>query len=137
MGGDIPQTVWTGKDVYYRHLRVLNCLAYVHVAKDKRGKMDPKTRPCIFLGYDDDEFGYRLWDLINKKVIRSRDIVFMEESMIVDWEMEKTWSTLKSTENRPPVIDSGRVDDRLNRIEVNPTKIGYEPLDRTNNLQSQ
>ena len=92
--------------------------------------MDPKTRPSIFLRYGDDEFGYQLWDLANKNVIRSRDIVFMEESMIVDWEMEKTWSTLKSTENRPPVIDSGRVDDRPNRTKVDPTEIGYKPFGR-------
>ena len=56
--GDTPQRVWTIKDVSYRHLKVFGCLAYLHVAKDKRGKLDPKSRPCIFLGYRDDEFGY-------------------------------------------------------------------------------
>ena len=61
----------------------------MHVAKDKRGKLDPKTCPCIFLGYGDNEFGYRLWNLEEKKVIRSRDIVFMEEKTIADWESEK------------------------------------------------
>ena len=57
--GDSPQKIWTGKEVSYRHLKVFGCLAYVHVAKDWRAKLDPKTRPCIFLGYGDDEFGYR------------------------------------------------------------------------------
>ena len=52
--------VWTGKDVLYQHLKVFGCLAYVHIAKDKRGKLDPKMWPCIFLGYGDDGFGYRL-----------------------------------------------------------------------------
>ena len=56
----------------------------MHVAKDKRGKLDPMTQPCIFLGYDDDEFAYRLWNLAEKKVVRSRDIVFMEEKTIAD-----------------------------------------------------
>ena len=65
----MPQRVWTGKDVSYRRLKVFGCLAYVHVAKDKQGKLDPKTRLCIFLGYGDDEFGYRLWNLEKKKVI--------------------------------------------------------------------
>ena len=37
--GDTPQRVWTGKDV--------TC----------RAKLDPKSRLCIFIGYDDDEFG--------------------------------------------------------------------------------
>ena len=43
LDGDIPQKVWTGKDVSYRHLQVSGCLAYVHVARNKRGKLDPKT----------------------------------------------------------------------------------------------
>ena len=80
--GDSPQKVWTGKDVSYRHLKVFGCLAYVHVAKEKRAKLHPKSRPCIFLGYGDDELGYRVWDLVNKKVFRSRDIIFMEDRTI-------------------------------------------------------
>ena len=49
------------------------------------------------MGYSEDEFGYRLWDLIDKKVIRSRDIAFMEEKTIVDWETEKKGSSSEST----------------------------------------
>ena len=71
LDGDISYRVWSGKDVSYRHLRVFGCLAYVHVAKDQRGNLDPKSRPCIFLGYGNDDFGYRLWDLAEKKVVRS------------------------------------------------------------------
>ena len=58
--GDIPQRVWFSKEVSYRHLRVFGFLAYIHVVKDQRGKLDPKSQPCLFLGYDEDEFGYRL-----------------------------------------------------------------------------
>ena len=102
LGREIPQRVWTGKDVLYRHLRVFSCVAYVHVAKYQRRKLTPKTRSCIFLGYGDDEFGYRLWNLAKKKVIRSRDIVFMEEKTIVDWEKEKSGSSSKLTERIHP-----------------------------------
>ena len=93
LDGDIPQRVWTGKDVFYQYLRVFSCLAYVHVAKNKRRKPYPKTRPSIFFGYGDDEFGYRLWNLAEKKVIRSKDIVFMEEKIIAYWEKEKSGSS--------------------------------------------
>ena len=68
MDKHVPQRVWTGKDISYRHLKVFDCLAYVHVAKDKWGKLDPKTRPSTFLGYGDNEFGYQLWNLAEKKV---------------------------------------------------------------------
>ena len=71
LNGDVPQRVWTGKDISYEHLRVFGCLAYMHVAKDQRSKLDSKSKPCIFMGYSEDEFDYKLWDLVNKKVVRS------------------------------------------------------------------
>ena len=81
--GDVPRRVWIGKDIFYQHLRVFGCLAYMHVAKDRRSKLDSKLKP--FMGYSEDEFGYRLWDILDKKVVRSRDIVFMEDKTIKDW----------------------------------------------------
>ena len=48
-------------------------------------KLDSKSKPCIFLGYSEDEFSCGLWDLLNKKVVRNRDIVFMEDKTIEDW----------------------------------------------------
>jgi len=65
--------------VSYKHLRVFGCRAFVHIPRDERSKLDKKTKQCIFLGYCKDEFGYRLWDLIDRKVIRSRDVVFFED----------------------------------------------------------
>ena len=79
LNGDVPQRVWTGKDVSCRHLRVFECLAYLHVAKDHRSKLDSKSRPCIFLGYGKAQFKFKLWDLIDKKVIWSWEIVFMQD----------------------------------------------------------
>ena len=61
----------------------------MRVAKDKRAKLDLKSQTCIFLGYGDDQFGYRVLDLIDKKVFRSRDFIFMEDKTIADWESEK------------------------------------------------
>ena len=85
LNGDVPERVWTGKDVSYEHLRVFGCRAFVHIPKDERSKLDSKSRQCIFLGYRRDEFGYRLWDPVDKKVIRSRDVVFLEDQTIEDF----------------------------------------------------
>ena len=69
----------------------------MHVGKEQKRKLDPKTRPCIFLGYDDDEFSYRLWNLSEKKVIRSRDIVFSSmyyfASSVSDQLLSHIWDT--------------------------------------------
>ena len=93
--GDIRQRVWTGKDISYDHLKVFSCLAYVHIVNDRRGKLDPKNMPCIFLEYRKDEFRYRLWELAEKKIIWSRDIVFLEEKTIADRETEKKGTSSK------------------------------------------
>ena len=113
LDGDIPQRVWIYKDLSYWRLRVFGCLAYVHVSKDQRGILYPKSRPCIFLGYGDDEFGYPLWHLAKKKVIRSRNIIFMEEKTIVGWE----------TENKFPTTESSPIDAEPNREEVDSIEI--------------
>ena len=47
--GDVPDRVWFGKDVSYDHLRVFSCKVFVHVPKDKRSKLDAKTRRAFFL----------------------------------------------------------------------------------------
>ena len=46
--GDILQRVWFDKEVPYQHMRVFGCLAYAHVAKDQRGKHDPKANNVYF-----------------------------------------------------------------------------------------
>ena len=83
---EVPEKVWSGKHPSYSHLRVFGCLAFAHVSKELRQKLDARTTTCIFIGYGDEEFGYRLWDPKEKKVIRSRDVVFHENQTIKDIE---------------------------------------------------
>jgi hypothetical protein len=57
---EIPERVWSKKNVSYSHLRVFGCKAYVHIPKEQRSKLDDKETPCIFLGYGNEEFRYIL-----------------------------------------------------------------------------
>ena len=79
---DIPEKVWTGKDVVYNHLKVFGCKAFAHIPKEQRSKLDDKAFPCILVGYGNEEFGYRLWDPVKKKIFRSRDVIFYEDQTI-------------------------------------------------------
>jgi len=79
---EVPNKIWFGKNVKYDHLRVFGCKVFVHVPKDERSKLDAKSRQCIFIGYDANEFGYRFYDPIEKKLVRSRDVKFMEDQTI-------------------------------------------------------
>ena len=57
---DVPERVWTGKDVSYDHLRVFGYRAFVRILKDERSKLNVKAKPCILFGYGHEEFGYKL-----------------------------------------------------------------------------
>ena len=57
-------------------LETLKLQSLFHIIKDERSKLDDKPKQCIFLGCNHLDFGYKLWDLLNKKIIRSKDIVF-------------------------------------------------------------
>ncbi|GJV58461.1 putative RNA-directed DNA polymerase [Tanacetum coccineum] len=81
---DVPDRVWSGKDVSYRYLRVFGCKASVHIPKDERSKLDVKGKPCVFLMYGQNEFRYRLYDPVQKKLVRSRDVVFEEDLTLKD-----------------------------------------------------
>nr|CAD1822672.1 unnamed protein product [Ananas comosus var. bracteatus] len=81
LDGDISEIIWSGKDISYGHLRIFGCEAYIHIPKESRTKLDVKSRKCVFLGYGGDELGYRLWDPVVRKTIRSRDVVFREDVM--------------------------------------------------------
>ena len=72
-----PEEVWSGIPANYSHLRVFGCPAYFHV---NDGKLEPRAKKAIFLGYTIRVKGYRLWcpDLKSPKFVISRDITFDE-----------------------------------------------------------
>lgn len=80
----IPEEVWSGKEVNLSYLKVFGCLSYVHIDSNARSKLDAKSRKCFFIGYGDEAFGYRFWDNQNRKIIRSRNVIFNEQVMYKD-----------------------------------------------------
>ncbi|KAG6416041.1 hypothetical protein SASPL_123463 [Salvia splendens] len=52
---------------------VFGCKTVIHIPKVERSNLDVKTRQSIFIGYDQDEFGYRLYDPVKRKLMRSRN----------------------------------------------------------------
>ena len=48
------EKVWSGRNASYSHLRVFRCKAFAHVSKEQRWKIDVKSTPCIYIGYEDE-----------------------------------------------------------------------------------
>ena len=88
----ILEDVWTGYSCDYSNLKIFGCEAYALTPKNKCSKLDPRSKKCIFVGYDDVMKGYRLWAPTAQKI--GRDVVFYESSLIksenvrvdVEWE---------------------------------------------------
>src|SRR5256714_1962961 len=60
------------------HLRIIGSTAYVHVPKEKRIKLDTHTHKGILIGYGGGTNQYKVWDMVRKDVVVSRDVVFIE-----------------------------------------------------------
>ncbi|PKI31536.1 hypothetical protein CRG98_048071 [Punica granatum] len=99
--------VWTGKEVSYKHLKVFGCRASAHIPRDERSKLDTKAKQCFFLGYAHEEFGYRLWDLDSRNIIRSRDVVFFEDQAIEDLQKLEKAEVSSSHEISIPISVDG------------------------------
>ncbi|KAB5556119.1 hypothetical protein DKX38_007028 [Salix brachista] len=72
------------KEVKFSHLKTFGCLAYVLIEPNARNKLESKSRKCYFIGYGDEAFGYRFWDDKERKIIRSRNVIFNEKVMFKD-----------------------------------------------------
>ena len=60
------------------HPRVFRCVAYVHLHKNRRTKLDPCARHCLFLGYAFHQKGYRCYDLTSGCMYITMDVTFVE-----------------------------------------------------------
>ena len=57
-----PKELCSGMKLNISHLRVFGCLAWVHILKKRRHKLQPKSQEMIFVGYELGSKGYQFWD---------------------------------------------------------------------------
>ena len=80
LGNLTPYEAWSGTKPSVDHLKVFGCAAYAHISKEEQQKLDLKAKKCILLGYGTDVKGYRLYNLQERRVFYSRDVVFDENN---------------------------------------------------------
>ena len=74
----VPYETWASKKPSPGHLRVFGCNLFLQVPKYKRSKLNRRFEKCIFVGYKDGVKGYKLWNLIIRKMVYSRGMIFRE-----------------------------------------------------------
>ena len=80
----LSEEVWNGKEVKFSHLKVFDCVSYVHIDSVARSKLNAKSKICFFIAYGDEKFGYQFWDEQNRKIIRSKNVIFNKQVMYKD-----------------------------------------------------
>lgn len=84
--GKTPEEIWSGQLPNLSHLRTFGCkacaMSMCHVPKKNRQKLDAKSEEYIFVGYCDETKGYRLLHPITKRLVKGRDVVFLENQVI-------------------------------------------------------
>jgi transposase InsO family protein len=116
----LPEEVWRGKEVQLSHLKVFRCVSYVHIDSDARNKLDAKSKKCFFIGYGDEEFGFRFWDDQNRKIIRSRNMIFNEKVMYKDRSGVET--DMADSDTSPQKSEFIRLEGLPDVIEQNKTQ---------------
>ncbi|GAQ83662.1 putative retrotransposon protein [Klebsormidium nitens] len=77
--GKTPYEMFFGKKPDISNLRVFGAPAFVHTPAQRRKKLDPVSKPSIFLGYEPGTKGYRILLTSDKRtIVVSKDVTFNE-----------------------------------------------------------
>ncbi|KAH9682404.1 hypothetical protein KPL71_027339 [Citrus sinensis] len=123
IGGKTPMEMWSGKYAQdYDSLRVFGCPAYYHI---KDGKLDPRARKAIFVGFKGGVKGFKFWDLEDKKFMCSRDVTFDEASMIKALSSQQVENKTKEVLHRvefdaTPYVPVSSTSKKSSTMEVTP-----------------
>lgn len=153
-----PFEVLHNKTPDFNSLKVYGCLCYATVLGPTKTKFDARSKRCMFLGYVSGCKGYKLYDLIDKCVIVSRDVIFYEDHFPlknVDTTLSEVPLPLPVFEDVSPVTDMSKsvtaVSPDLQDIAVNipttdstseiqisePTSVNNPPVKRSDRLKQQ
>jgi hypothetical protein len=80
INGKTPYELWTGTTPAVSHLRVFGCVAHVKITKPNIKKLEDRSKPMIFVGYEAGSAAYRCYDPCTKRVHISRNVIFDEDA---------------------------------------------------------
>ena len=116
-----PYEIWHGEKPNVNNLKVFGCNALVHVPDEKRSKLDKKSVECVFVGYPSGTKGYKLYNLETKQMIRSRDVIFMENSfgndLLHNEENRELYTTEKNSESAALKFENVVEENNVNADE--------------------
>ena len=101
-----PHELYFGKKPNLAHLRVFGSIAYVHVPKEKRKKLDATVEKCILVSYLDKQKGYKCYNPRMKEVQVSRNVIFDESA---SWYLPPSPTPINSIPNSEDVASEAEI----------------------------
>jgi hypothetical protein len=99
-----PQEFWSGHKPNVAHLKVFGSIS-------KRTNLEDKSKKYVFIGFNEKFKAYKLYDLIKKKLVISRDVELNEEARW-DWSNQQEKLSTEEVDVRYPVRDDGASSSR-------------------------
>ena len=84
-----PYECYKKKKPNVGHLRVFGCVCYAKNEAPHLRKLDDRSRELVHLGIDPGSKAYRLYDPTNRRIVVSRDVIFIENQRW-KWNKKKT-----------------------------------------------
>ncbi|MCO5605762.1 hypothetical protein L7F22_059946 [Adiantum nelumboides] len=112
-------------------MRVFGCLAYALVPQTQRRKLDDKAVKCIFVGYSAESKGYRLYHPQTKRILVSRDVVFVEDSVqpLLSCTRDSNVSSQDIYDTLLPLFSGGSTNVNSNEANVQPMGVSENVTD--------
>ena len=132
--GMTPYELWSNRKPNVKFLRVFGCNATFLKKGPGISKFDPKGEKGILVGYSSEAKAYRLWIPGTTKIVKSRDVRFIEvvnDSKIesIDVDSLLNTNTKDELENLEEKLDPNMHEDPSDKLGVE--KLTPENLKRT------
>lgn len=112
-----PFEMWTGHKPKIGHLRIFGCTAVVLNKMGSGTKFGAKGVEYIMVGYSMESKAYRLFKPNTKKIIKSRDVLFIEKVKIKN--INSIDFYVPESKNIVPVISNDKIKKEEDDINEN------------------
>lgn len=79
--GITSHEAWTGEKPYLGHMRIFDCVVWVHISKENRKKLDERSKKCYLIDYEGTNV-FRVWNPATRRVERVTHVDFDESRMM-------------------------------------------------------
>lgn len=140
LNGKTPLELWCGKIPNINDLQEFGSQVYCLNRNSTRGKLDVRGRRGIFLGYPEEQKGFRIWLIEEKKLEISRDVKFVKDKNRIPWkvidesltgnESELIEIILEENQTRPNIPRSEETTEEREATEEEPSNPEQPVLER-------